>query len=68
MNPFKYIWLWWTGHFIDVPIEQTVFTVGEEAQIELAQRDYTILKERFARHLCLAKLEAVRSWPVKEAV
>lgn len=69
MNPFTYFWHWWTGHFIHVPLDQTVAVTGEEAQIELAQRNYTILKEQFARHLVLAKLEAVRSWnPPGDAV
>ena len=48
--------------FVAVPVEQLATMAGEEAQIELAQRDYTIRKEQFARHLALAKLEAVRTW------
>lgn len=68
MNPFKYVWLWWAGHFIDVPLEQKVAVTGEEAIVEIAQRDHTIETERFARHLAVYKLQAVRDWPVKDAV
>jgi hypothetical protein len=53
----------WIGSiFSPVPIEQAIAMIGEEAQIEIAQRDYAIVKERFGRHMAVAKLEAVRSW------
>lgn len=62
MNPFNYFKNWLHSFFISVPVEQLVAVSGEEAQIEIAQRDHTIRREQFARHLAVAKLEAVRSW------
>lgn len=66
MNPLTYLWNWWKGHFIIVPLEQKITVTGEEAIVEIAQRDHTIENERFARHLAVYKLQAVKDWPVKD--
>lgn len=65
MNPLKALRLWIKDFMFGVPVEQIVVTVGEEAQVEIAQRDHTIRREQFARHLAVAKLEAVRTWEAK---
>lgn len=62
MNPLTYLTTKFHSFFISVPVEQLVAVSGEEAQIEIAQRDHTIRREQFARHLAVAKLEAVRTW------
>ena len=68
MKPLTYLKNWFNSFFIDVPIEQTVAVEGEKAQIEIAECDDTIKRQQFVRHLAVYKLEAVRSWPVKDAV
>jgi hypothetical protein len=62
----KRFWNWWTGHFIYIPLEQKATMIGEEAVVEIAQRDHNIENERFARHLAVYKLQAVKDWPIKE--
>jgi hypothetical protein len=68
MNPLTYAKNLLANIFVHVPLEQKISMVGEEAVVEIAQRDHTIEQERFARHLAVYKLKAVRDWPVKEAV
>lgn len=66
MNPLTYIKNYFANFFVLVPLEQKISMVGEEAIVEIANRDHTIEQERFARHLAVYKLKAVRDWPVKE--
>lgn len=55
MSPLKSLRLWLKDFFVSVPIEQFILSAGEEAQIEIAQRNYTMQREAFARHLAIAK-------------